>query len=90
MLEVGDRDTWVCRRDESITASRQAMTRISPDGVPYLAPAGALLYKAKAHRDKDQADFDLCVPSLTDDERAWLVAALRVAHPGHEWIAQLG
>ena len=89
MLEEGDRATWVCRRDESITASREVMTRVTVDGVPYLAPAGALLYKAKARRPKDQADFDVCLPSLTEDERDWLAWALGVAHPGHVWIDRL-
>jgi hypothetical protein len=90
MLEAGDRDTWVCRRDESIRVGRAEMTRTTGEGIPYLAPAGALLYKAKGLRPKDQADFDVCVPLLTDAERGWLVDALGVAHPGHVWIDQLG
>jgi len=45
MLVPGDRDTWVYRRDESLTAPRRWMVSETADGIPYLRPHGALLYK---------------------------------------------
>ncbi len=88
MSEPGDHVTWVCRRDEAITAPRSRMIAVR-DGVPYLRPEGALLYKAKGRRPKDEADFAACVPYLEPGARAWLRAALGRMHPGHGWIAEL-
>ena len=88
MLEPGDATTWVFRRDESITAPRAFMVG-NTNGIPHLKAHGALLYKAKAARPKDEADFAIAAPTLASDERAWLIEALALAHPGHAWIAVL-
>jgi hypothetical protein len=85
-LEPGDRDTWVFRRDETISRPRLQMIAATADGVPYLKPEGVLLYKAKAVRAKDAADFDACAPLLEPAARAWLRDALQRTHPGHSWI----
>jgi hypothetical protein len=79
----------VCRRDETIRRPRTEMTGISANGVPYLKPEGVLLYKAKALRPKDEADFDACAPIMGDAARRWLKQALQRVHPGHRWLAAL-
>lgn len=88
MQEPGDHSTWVCRRDETITAPRERMIGVR-DGVPYLRPEGVILYKAKSRRPKDEADFAACRGRLGDEARSWLRAALERAYPGHEWIGAL-
>lgn len=88
MSAPGDHATWVCRRDESITAPRSRMIA-ERDGIPYLRPEGAILYKAKARRSKDEADFAACGPHLDAEAREWLREALTCLHPGHDWIAKL-
>ena len=87
MLEPGDGGAWVFRRDERIRAPDHFM--VQRGAVPHLKAHGALLFKAKAQRPKDEADFASASPLLTEPERAWLVEALSVAHPGHAWIAEL-
>jgi len=87
--EPGDDDTWVCRRDESITRPLADVVGRTPDGIPFLKPECVLLYKAKAMRDKDRADFATIVPDLDAGARTWLADALAIAHPGHPWIAEL-
>ncbi|MEX2208093.1 MAG: amino acid transporter [Myxococcota bacterium] len=89
MLEPGDADTWVFRRDERIRAKRTQMVARTRDGIPYLEPQGALLYKAKALVAKDQADFAAVAPRLAPSARAWLRDALAIIHPGHAWGAAL-
>jgi hypothetical protein len=89
MLEPGDAGTWVFRRDESITAPRPSMVDHDRRGVPYLAPHGVLLYKAKAARDKDEADLATCLPRMGAAARTWLRAALERAHPEHSWLSRL-
>jgi aminoglycoside-2''-adenylyltransferase len=89
MLEPGDATTWTFRRDTRIRAPRSRMIGIR-DGIPYLKPEGALLFKAKAAtRAKDEADFAACLPHLDPQARRWLREALAIAHPGHPWLERL-
>lgn len=89
MIEPGTTDTWVCKRDHAITLSRTEAVMLSPDGIPYLAPAAILLLKAKHLRPKDEVDLEMALPKLRHAERAWLRASLTKLHPGHVWIERL-
>lgn len=90
LLEPGDNDTWVFRRDETIRRPRSQMTATTREGVPYLKPEGVLLYKAKATRPKDEDDFRASAPLMAIAARAWLKSALVRSYPSHHWIDQLG
>lgn len=66
MVEPGTPDTWVFKRQADLTGARVDMVRgLEPTSaneepgarVPHLCPAAVLLFKAKATRDKDEADF---------------------------------
>jgi hypothetical protein len=85
--EPHDGHTWICRRDSSIRRPYSEVLELSVDGIPYLRPEICLLFKAKATRDKDRADFDVVLPQMSPDQRAWLHNALQRVHPGHEWIS---
>jgi hypothetical protein len=87
--EPGDADTWIYRRTGELTAPRGWAGGRTAAGIPYVAPQIVLLFKAKAMRDKDQADFAWAAPRLAADARAWLAQSLRTLHPGHPWIDQL-
>ena len=89
MLEPGDAETWTFRRDQSVHAPREFMVDRTAEAIPFLAPHGALLFKAKATRPKDEADFSACLPRLSPSARTWLRDAIQHAHPGHPWIEQL-
>jgi len=89
MLEPGDAATWVFRRDRRLTAARGRMIARTAEGVPFLRPEGALLYKAKGQREKDEADLTSVLPALDDAARAWLRDALVLVHPGHAWLERL-
>jgi len=81
---------WVCRRDESISLPYEDLVRRTVDGIPYLAPEVALLFKAKrADEPKNQADFAITADVLDDDAAGWLRWALYRVHPGHAWIEAL-
>jgi hypothetical protein len=88
MLEPGDRETWVFRRDARVQAPRSRMIRYRDD-IPFLVPEGVLLYKAKASRPKDEADFAACLPTLEFGARYWLSEALELLYPGHLWADHL-
>ncbi|MGK4585888.1 nucleotidyltransferase domain-containing protein [Kitasatospora sp. HPMI-4] len=80
---------WVYRRDESLRLSYDAIIEWTADGIPYLAPELVLLFKAKAVRPKDQADFDGVQPLLSRARRDVLSGWLERVHPGHPWLAVL-
>jgi hypothetical protein len=88
MLEPGDHETWMFRRDESIRAPRdRIIERGGP--VPYLRPEGVLLFKAKGQREKDELDLVNCLPRLSASARGWLRETLVRVHPGHDWLKVL-
>jgi hypothetical protein len=89
MLEPGDDDVWMFRRDPEIRAPRSAMVDRTADGIPFLRPQGTLLFKAKAARPKDEHDLAACLPLMDAPARAWLAKALGQAHPGHPWLDAL-
>jgi len=80
---------WVCRRDTSISLSYDELILRSPDGVPYVVPEVALLFKAKHLRPKDQIDFRAVLPSMPHMRRTRLHGWFSRIHPGHPWIDAL-
>lgn len=82
-------DTWICRRDATITRPWVDVVDRSPDDIPYLSPEIVLLFKAKYQRPKDEVDFANTLPSLDPGRRDWLRAALRQVHPDHGWMAEV-
>ncbi|GCD92800.1 nucleotidyltransferase domain-containing protein [Embleya hyalina] len=81
--------TWICRRDESLRLPHDTIVERTADGIPYLVPELVLLFKAKAVRPKDGADFDGVLPLLDRARRDRLGAWLTRVHPGHPWVARL-
>ena len=87
--EPHDGDTWICRRDRSIRLPFTDVVRQTVDGLPSVAPAIVLLFKAREVRPKDASDFEGVAPLLDAQSRRWLVDSLERVHPGHAWIARL-
>ncbi len=65
------------------------VVRQSPDGLRYLAPEIQRLYKAKAARERDEADSAQICPVLEADARRWLHDALEPMTPDHKTVAVL-
>jgi hypothetical protein len=89
MLDESDIEFWLFRRDVRITRPLSRAIRRNPEGIAYLAPEIQLLYKARATRAKDQADFDQVVPHLARESRTWLRESLLSVEPEHVWISML-
>lgn len=88
-LEAGAGRQWIFKRDARIRMPVRAATGRTEDGVPFLRPEIALLYKAAGRRPKDEADLAATLPLLDAPARDWLVKALDLAHPGHAWRARV-
>lgn len=81
---------WVCRRDPSLTMSYDELILRTADGVPYVIPEVALLFKAKNPRAKDIHDLARVLPAMPDHRLARLWGWLDVIHPGHPWLLTIG
>ena len=88
ILMHGTEDTWTFKRDSRISRPFDEIVWVR-DQIPYLRPEVQLLHKANGLRPKDQADFTAVLPVLHGEDRAWLHAALTLAHPGHPWLSEL-
>jgi hypothetical protein len=82
-------DHWLCRRDRAISMPYTELILRTDDGIPYVIPEVALLFKAKHCRAKDEADVRRVVPKLSQERRFRLRAWLSRLHPGHAWIDAL-
>jgi hypothetical protein len=89
LLNERDGADWVYRRDPAVRLPLVRALRPGPGGVRVLAPEVVLLYKSKAPRPADEADFLAARPLLDAEGRAWLRAALLRARPDHPWAAAL-
>ena len=89
MLDEADGGFWIFRRDRKISYPLSNAIRRNPEGIPYLAPEIQLLYKARAPRPQDQADFDRVAPHLADEARTWLLDSLMSMDREHIWISML-
>jgi len=76
MLDESDGKFWLFRRDPSIRRPLSTLTQLGVSNIRYLAPEIQLLYKAKAFRPNDQADFERVVPRLDTAARSWLQDSL--------------
>jgi hypothetical protein len=83
--EVG---SWVYRRDPRVRRDlKRAIFHRASTSI--LSPEVVLLYKSKAPRPADVADFQATASALDEERRAWLREALSLTTPGHPWIAAL-
>ncbi|MCX5008938.1 hypothetical protein OHB05_41175 [Streptomyces sp. NBC_00638] len=81
--------TWICRRDEGLRLPFDEIIEHTADEIPYLVPELVLLFKAKAPRPKDRADFEEVLPLLDRARREVLRKWLERVHPGHPWLVRL-
>jgi hypothetical protein len=88
VAEAHEGDLWRYRRDMRITQPLDRLFRQTRDGCMVIAPEIQLLYKSKAPRNWDIADFQHFWPRLDPSARQWLMEAVALAHP--EALEMLG
>lgn len=89
MLAESSNEEWIYRRNPAIRMPLKRMGFHSLWGLPYLAPEIVLLFKSKHLQAHDRIDFNVALPAMSADSRAWLRAALERSSPDHEWLAAL-
>ncbi len=88
LLNPGDAETWIYRRDARIRRDLSDLVWWLKD-IPYLAPEVQLLFKSTAVRPKDERDFTDSLPRLTASQRSWLREKLQLTQSTHPWLRQL-
>lgn len=89
LLNESDEDSWLFRRNPTVTMPLDKVTRMSLDGIPYLCAEIVLLYKAKTLRSYDEEDFERVIQMLDSGAKEWLANSLEICHPKHQWIRRL-
>jgi hypothetical protein len=80
---------WVYRRDHGVRRRLARAFRVIDQGLTVLAPELVLLFKSRAPRAVDEADFAASHRRLDPEARAWLRAAIERGSPSHPWAAAL-
>ena len=90
LLEDHEDGRWLYRRDHRVWLPLERFGRETADGLPYVCPEVALLFKARGHEiERNAVDFESALPALDAEARSWLREALATAHPGHAWLGRL-
>lgn len=92
MFQESEGTRWLYRRNQSVCRAIAEIGKVSADGIPYLRPAVQLLFKGggSSYRDKDVQDLKSVLPTLSLEEKQWLLESLRTEFPGgHDWIRML-
>ncbi|MEM9953865.1 MAG: hypothetical protein AAF846_19805 [Chloroflexota bacterium] len=75
------------RRDISIQLPFGQVIIESEDGIPYLAPQIALLYKSHRLNNDNQHDFEVGFPTLNGEQQKWLLTNIGKLYGGnHKWL----
>ncbi|MGH3509177.1 MAG: hypothetical protein ACRDPI_02980 [Nocardioidaceae bacterium] len=76
---------WQSRHDDDFVAGLDEVTWVADDGIRFLNPEVALLFKAKQHRVKDGIDLANTWPLLSAARRDWLRERILLRYPDHPW-----
>jgi hypothetical protein len=87
LFDCVDGTRYVFRPDRCITRPIEKAFLVSRDGIPYLAPEIALLYKSRhADHEHNTDDFRRSIPHLSLEQSTWLEAGIRKTMPDHFWL----
>jgi hypothetical protein len=90
VLNLDHDGDWVSRRDETFVRPLDEVTWIAADGVRYLAPEIALIFKARLARPRYDIDFEHAWPMFERDQRRLLRDYLAKEFPDHKWRTTTG
>ncbi len=89
MLAEVEGEEWFSRRNPLIRGKRDELFAVY-QGTPCVKVEVQLLYKARGLREKDQLDFQACLPLMSTTAKQWLAQQLRLSFPeGHSWLSSL-
>ncbi|HLO14509.1 MAG TPA: hypothetical protein VK206_06760 [Anaerolineales bacterium] len=89
MLAEVEGDEWFSRRNSRVRGKRDELFTNYSD-MPCIKVEVQLLFKARNIRPKDNLDFQVCLPLMSEYARQWLFDQLNLSFPeGHIWQSNL-
>lgn len=89
LLHEIEGNVWSFRYCPAIKHPVNSIGDCTKDGIFYLRPEIALLYKAARQREIDDQDFPRVLPRLADHQREQLACDLLRFSPQHAWLRLL-
>jgi hypothetical protein len=89
LLHEVEQDVWSFRYCNKVQHPLTLIGGRTPQGIHYLQPEIALLYKAARMRQVDDQDFQRVLPHLVSQQRAQLAEDILCFSPEHPWLASL-
>jgi hypothetical protein len=86
LLHEIEQEVWSFRYNPGVRHPLSRIGSSTPDGIFYLRPEIALLYKAARLRELDEADFRRVLPHLSSGQRTQLAADILHCWPEHPWL----
>jgi hypothetical protein len=89
MLQEVNGDKWYCRRNNAIGGNLKDFICHYGE-ISCIRIEIQLMYKAKNYREKDNVDFQACLPHLSSEAQTWLKNSLSTMFAnGHDWTSIL-
>jgi hypothetical protein len=89
LLHEIEQDVWSFRYCPAVKHPVNCIGDRTKDGISYLRPEIALLYKAARLREVDEQDFLRVLPLLVDHQRAQIAGDIAHFSPQHPWLGLL-
>ena len=89
LLHEIDQEVWSFRYCHDVQHPLERIGDRTPDGIFYLRPEIALLYKAARLREVDEQDFRRVLPHLGQAARGQLAGDITCFSTEHPWLAML-
>ena len=81
---------WVYRRNTKIRGPVESFGWKHEIGLRVIAPEIQLLYKSRNPREKDDADFENCLPRFSIEQKAFLYEAIVIdSGTSQKWVEEL-
>lgn len=84
-----EEEVWTFRYCGAVQHPVESIGENTPEGIGYLKPEIALLYKAARMREMDVQDFQRVLPHLGREQRLQLTADILRCWPEHPWLGLL-
>jgi hypothetical protein len=84
-----DEAVWTFRHNDAVQHPVRQVGKYTTEGISYLKPEIALLYKAARMRQVDVEDFHRVLPRLSSDQCLQLAADILRCWPEHPWLGLL-
>jgi hypothetical protein len=96
VINAREQGEWVLSDEPRVTVSPERCVAKSSWGLPTALPEVLLFFKGTAYEgtrhylsERDHVDFERLLPTLSSDQRAWLIETISLVKADHPWLGVL-